>query len=64
MKYVVVQRIGDNPCFLSGWLDDEAEALWDYSRANALMLDEATARKAVYQLALWLIPAEIEEVAA
>ena len=49
MKYVVVQRTGFVPYFLSSW-NDETTDRWDCVRARAIVLDGPTARQIASQL--------------
>lgn len=48
LKYVVVQRTGFVPYFLSAWI--EGTDRWDCQRARALCFNGPTARKIAQQL--------------
>ena len=48
MKYVVVQRTGFVPYFLSAWSDGADR--WDCVRARALVLDGSAARRIANRL--------------
>ena len=48
MKYVVVQRTGFVPYFLSSWIGETDR--WDCVRARAIVLDGPTARRIASQL--------------
>ena len=50
MKYVVVQRTGFMPYFLSAWSDAESKDSWDCLRARALAFDGTVARRIAHQL--------------
>ena len=49
MKYVVVQRTGFMPYFLSSWSSAGTDR-WDCLRARAIVLDGPTARRIASQL--------------
>lgn len=50
VKYVVVQRTGFMPYFLSAWSDTTSENSWDCLRARALAFDGHAARRIANQL--------------
>jgi len=49
-KYVVVQRTGFMPYFLSAWSDATSTDSWDCQRARALVFDGPAARRIANQL--------------
>lgn len=50
MRYVVVQRTGFMPYFLSAWSAAESKDSWDCLRARALAFDGPAARRIANQL--------------
>lgn len=63
MQFIVVQHLGNDPCFLSAWRPHETNAAcWSPRRENALKLDQLSAHKIIRRLALFHTPCTLEKV--